>query len=323
MSSRYLIKKKYRNLSRYRLYKKEISGHNTDHMFMVPEGGLDHIAQGDVLRALRVLESALLGIENRRYVIFTQLKSLESSLTSPEEYLGESVGEVMEVIAHINQHNGVKTLLSLLMASEIGEYCCEQQKCHHAASHANIQAHILTILNKLTTLDSSIGSQLSESDEVLQILFSLMVHKDTYTRAVALIEHLLILRKTTLQLNTIPGLDRLISQLDGEYLANFCSILAVTISDLDVYENKTLLFEQSKLRSNIKSLSPLRDINQEFVLGIKEFLPRLVNFATKLPYEPRYEGPTMEVDHWMRLIEDSISDVLNEYNNIMSNSGAY
>ena len=36
------------------------------------------------------------------------------------------------------------------------------------------------------------------------------------------------------------GLDRLIAKLDGEYLANFCSILAVTISDLDVYENKTL-----------------------------------------------------------------------------------
>nr|XP_027227556.1 short transient receptor potential channel 4-associated protein-like [Penaeus vannamei] len=110
------------------------------------------------------------------------------------------------------------------------------------------------------------------------------------------------------------GLDRLIGQLDGEYLANFCSILAVTISDLDVYENKTLLYEQSKLRSNIKCLSPLRDINQEFVLSIPEFLPRLVNFATNLPYEPRYEGITMEVDHWIRLIEDSMSDVLNEHN---------
>ncbi|XP_037788990.1 short transient receptor potential channel 4-associated protein-like, partial [Penaeus monodon] len=166
----------------------------------------------------------------------------------------------------------------------------------------------------LTTLDTNIGSQLSDSDEVLQILFSHMVCRATYTRAITLIEHLLLLRKNTLQLNTIPGLDRLIGQLDGEYLANFCSILAVTISDLDVYENKSLLYEQSKLRSNIKCLSPLRDINQEFVLSIPEFLPRLVNFATNLPYEPRYEGITMEVDHWIRLIEDSMSDVLNEHN---------
>lgn len=41
-------------------------------------------------------------------------------------------------------------------------------------------------------------------------------------------------------MSSTAGLDRLIGQLDGEYLANFCSILAVTISDLDVYENKTL-----------------------------------------------------------------------------------
>lgn len=45
------------------------------------------------------------------------------------------------------------------------------------------------------------------------------------------------------------------------------------------------VYEQSKLRSNIKCLSPLRDINQEFVLSIPEFLPRLVNFATNLPCE--------------------------------------
>ena len=43
------------------------------------------------------------------------------------------------------------------------------------------------------------------------------------------------------------------------------------------------MYEQSKLRSNIKSLSPLRDINQEFILRIPHFLSRLVDFATKLP----------------------------------------
>lgn len=35
MSSRYLVKRKYKNLSRYQLYKKEISGHDTSPMFMV------------------------------------------------------------------------------------------------------------------------------------------------------------------------------------------------------------------------------------------------------------------------------------------------
>ena len=47
------------------------------------------------------------------------------------------------------------------------------------------------------------GARLSESDEVLQILFSLMLNKETYTKAISLVEHLLIFRKSTLQLNTI------------------------------------------------------------------------------------------------------------------------
>ncbi|XP_063585851.1 short transient receptor potential channel 4-associated protein-like [Penaeus indicus] len=280
----------------------------------VPTDGLGHMSHGEVLKALRVLEAALQRFENQRHTIMTQLKVLESNLTTgPDEYLGDSVG-LLEIISLINKHSGVKTLLSLLMVPDLGTGCCDLDKCDHSATVGNLQATTLTILNMLTTLDTNIGSQLSDSDEVLQILFSHMVCRATYTRAITLIEHLLLLRKNTLQLNTIPGLDRLIGQLDGEYLANFCSILAVTISDLDVYENKSLLYEQSKLRSNIKCLSPLRDINQEFVLSIPEFLPRLVNFATNLPYEPRYEGITMEVDHWIRLIEDSMSDVLNEHN---------
>lgn len=47
------------------------------------------------------------------------------------------------------------------------------------------------------------GYELSESDEVLQILFSLMLVEETYTKAITLMENILIFRKSTLQLNTI------------------------------------------------------------------------------------------------------------------------
>ncbi|XP_053638919.2 short transient receptor potential channel 4-associated protein [Cherax quadricarinatus] len=327
MSSRYLVKKRYKNLSRYRLYKKEISGHDTNTVFMVPEDGFEHMPHSEVMRALRILEAALQQFEVTRFSIMTQLKVLLNNLhTGQEENLGDN-STMIDAISQISKHNGVKTLVSLLMLPDLGGRCCDLERCDHSISVGSLQAATLNILKKLTTLDTSIGSQLSDSDEVLQILFSMMSDSETYTKAITLIEHLLILRKSTLQLDTIPGLERLIGQLDGEYLANFCSILAVTISDLDVYENKTLLYEQSKLRSNIKSLSPLRDINQEYILSIPEFLPRLVNFATKLPYEPRYQGHTMEVDHWMRLIEDSMSEVLHQHESQMtpfnSNSTLY
>ncbi|KAG7168132.1 Short transient receptor potential channel 4-associated protein-like [Homarus americanus] len=317
MSSRYLVKKRYKNLSRYRLYKSEISGHDTNTMFMIPEDGLEHMPHNEVIRALKILEAALQQFEIPRFSIMTQLKVLLINLhRSQDDYLGDN-SLMAEATSLINKHDGVKTLVSLLMLPDLGGRWSEPDVCDHSITVGTLQATTLNVLKKLTTMDTTIGCQLSDSDEVLQILFSLMLDSETYTKAITLIEHLLILRRSTLQLNTIPGLDRLISQLDGEYLANFCSILAVTISDLDVYENKTLLYEQSMLRSNIKSLSPLRDINQEYILSIPEFLPRLVNFATKLPYEPRYSGRTMEVDHWMRFIDDSMSEVLRQHESLM------
>ncbi|XP_069983528.1 uncharacterized protein [Penaeus vannamei] len=153
MSSRYLVKRKYKNLSRYQLYKKEISGHDTSPMFMVPTDGLGHMSHGEVLKALRVLEAALQRFENQRHTIMTQLKVLESNLTTgPDEYLGDSVG-LLEIISLINKHSGVKTLLSLLMVPDLGTGCCDLDKCDHSATVGNLQATTLTILNMLTTLN--------------------------------------------------------------------------------------------------------------------------------------------------------------------------
>ncbi|MPC25854.1 Short transient receptor potential channel 4-associated protein [Portunus trituberculatus] len=281
MAARHLVRRRPRNLTTYRFYK-ELTGHQSDMMFMVPEEGLNKMPYGRILRALHILEAALQRNEVPRVTIMAHLKVLMDQLHVGQDPLGET-SDTSEVTTIIQKHGGVQTLLSLLMVKDLGGRCCFLETCQHDLNVGSLHAVTLDILRKLT-LELHSGARLSESDEVLQILFSLMLDKETYTKAIALVEHLLIFRKSTLQLNTIPSLDRLIAKLDGQYLANFCSILAVTISDLDVYENKTLLYEQSKLRSNIKSLSPLRDINQEFILRIPHFLSRLVDFATKLPY---------------------------------------
>ncbi|KAK4319847.1 hypothetical protein Pmani_009262 [Petrolisthes manimaculis] len=322
MSSRYLVKKRYKNLSKYRFYKKELSGHDTNMMFMVPEDGLNCLPNMEVMRALRTLEVALQCFDVQKITVIAQLKVLLRHLQAGQD---ESLGDasmMADALSLIHKHNGVKTLMSLLMVGSAGLWgrCCGQKSCSRNHSVGRVHATTLDVLRRLATVDMSMGVQLGESDEVLQILFSHMLSPDTYTKAITLVENLLIFRKATLQLNTIPGLDRLIGQLEGEYLANFCSILAITISDLDVYENKTLLYEQSKLRSNIKSLSPLRDINQEYILKIPHFLSRLVDFATKLPYEPRYQGLTMEVDHWMQLIEDSMTEVLRNHQSSLAST---
>jgi hypothetical protein len=42
-------------------------------------------------------------------------------------------------------------------------------------------------------------------------------------------------------------------------------------------------------------------------LSIPSFLPKLVDVAVREPYEPRFPNIANEIDHWMRIIDDSIS----------------
>ena len=116
-----------------------------------------------------------------------------------------------------------------------------------------------------------IGRQLTEHEDLLNYVCTLLAHDKTCLTACQFLEDLLQARRQVLCLSTIrkflpqienilslspnchlsvqvlyccfilclANLKNLITCLDDQKLANFCRVLAVTISDLDIYENKS------------------------------------------------------------------------------------
>ena len=93
-------------------------------------------------------------------------------------------------------------------------------------------------------------------------------------------------KKSTLNLCIIPHLRKILKNLDGGNLASFCRILAITVSDLDIFEHKSSLYQQN-IQKRLEDFVPMRDINQELILSVPGLLAKLVDHATRLPYNPR------------------------------------
>jgi len=167
----------------------------------------------------------------------------------------------------------------------------------------------LDVLCQLCLLNSGISDSICEIDELVIYCFHLLKHAVLYNKACQLIEHILMAKKTTFNLCVIPNLQKMLMTLEGGRLASFCKILAITVSDLDIYEHKSSLYQQN-IQKRSEDFVPVRDINQELVLSVPGLLSKLVDHATRLPYNPRFPSTPSEIDHWMRFIDDHISDEL-------------
>jgi len=177
----------------------------------------------------------------------------------------------------------------------------------------------LDVLNQLCLLNSATAEKLSESDEVTVFCFHLLQNHFLYNKACKLIEHILMAKKTTLKLGVIPHLVRLLEKLDGGRLSSFCKILAITVSDLDIFEQKSSLHQQN-IQKRSEDFVPIRDMNQELVLSVPGLLSKLVGHATRVPYNPRFPSTPSEIDHWMRFIDDYISDEIARGESVMIES---
>ncbi|KAH9509476.1 Short transient receptor putative channel 4-associated protein [Bulinus truncatus] len=184
--------------------------------------------------------------------------------------------------------------------------------CEHPIA-LRVKSLVLEILIKLNTgcvAEKALSKELF-CDETMNYLFTLLANRKTFVNACQLIEDILQHRKDVLDLHRITNLRALVSCLDDSQLANFCRILAVAISDLDIYENKSSLFAQNKQKRS-KGFVNLRDINQELLLAIPDLLPRLVQIAISKEYTPRYRGMPSELDCWMEWIDNQMADEVYE-----------
>lgn len=268
-----------------------------------------------VLRRLEVLvggEGAASSLSGLR-LLFEHL-TVTPPMAPPSEHAeGQPSQErpLSEKIAiRFSEEGGIQIVCTLMMAGS-GNVLFNPQTPGNGSDHGSdgvkLRQLCLDVLCQMCLLDTNASLFLGETEEVLIWCFHQLNHPDLYSKATLLTEHILMSRKVTLNLCAIPNLHKILQKLEHGRLASFCKLLAVTVSDLDIFENKSSLYQQN-LQKRSNEFIPVRDINQELLLSVPDFILKLVNHATRLPYNPRFASTPSEIDHWMRFIDDHISD---------------
>ena len=254
------------------------------------------------LSGLRLLlEHLSLRAHGQPSQMFGGVHQVQEEMDTSRQPLCEKIG------AKFIEEGGIPLVLALLMAG-CGNLETNPRSLSHSADLSLVKQKqlALDVLCQLC-LVSKTAEILGETDELLIFCFHHMGHDALYEKCCLLIEHILMARTSTLNLCAIPHLNRVLADLQEAKLASFCKILAVTVSDLDIFENKSSLYQQN-LQKRANSFIPVRDINHELILSVPDLLAKLVDHATRLPYNPRYASTPAEIDHWMRFIDDHISD---------------
>ncbi|XP_075577486.1 short transient receptor potential channel 4-associated protein [Pelecanus crispus] len=176
----------------------------------------------------------------------------------------------------------------------------------------------LSILYNTCICTEGVTRRLAERNDFVLFLFTLMTNKKTFLQTATLIEDILGVKKEMIQLDDIPNLASLVSSFDQQQLANFCRILAVTISELDTGsdDKHTLLAKNAQQKKN---LGPSRaEINQATLLNIPGFIERLCKLATRKVSETTGTSSFLqELEEWYTwldnaLVLDALMRVANE-----------
>ncbi|XP_074868176.1 short transient receptor potential channel 4-associated protein isoform X3 [Carettochelys insculpta] len=176
----------------------------------------------------------------------------------------------------------------------------------------------LSILYNTCICTEGVTKRLAERNDFVLFLFTLMTNKKTFLQTATLIEDILGVKKEMIQLDDIPNLASLVSSFDQQQLANFCRILAVTISELDTGsdDKHTLLAKNAQQKKN---LGPSRaEVNQATLLNIPGFVERLCKLATRKVSETTSTSNFLqELEEWYTwldnaLVLDALMRVANE-----------
>ncbi|XP_061163196.1 short transient receptor potential channel 4-associated protein-like isoform X2 [Saccostrea echinata] len=293
----------------------QYSGNGFRRINQLPEQIVEDIGDGSgVPEVIVELDQYSTQMNGEDDVCMENLKTLLGNLMNFEPRRSQDDAtadeEQNKYAAQFLQHGGVEVLIRILMFNTLFPQSSKKPKGYCESEVVlRIKSLVLEILTKfhVTSIGEQVTAILMADDEVLNYVFTLLAHQKTFINACQLIEDMLQSRREVLDLHRIKNIRPLIQSLTDQQLANFCRILAVAISDLDIYENKSSLFAQNK-QKRTKGFVNVRDINQELLLGIPELLPRLVNLAVSRDYTPRYRGMVSELDCWMEWIENQMAE---------------
>ncbi|KAF5917844.1 hypothetical protein HPG69_009997 [Diceros bicornis minor] len=126
--------------------------------------------------------------------------------------------------------------------------------------------------------------------------------------------------KEMIRLDEVPNLSSLVSNFDQQQLANFCRILAVTISEMDTGndDKHTLLAKNAQQKKSLSLGPSAAEINQAALLSIPGFVERLCKLATRKVSESTGTASFLqELEEWYTwldnaLVLDALMRVANE-----------
>ncbi|KAL5022171.1 hypothetical protein ScPMuIL_001326 [Solemya velum] len=308
--------KRFSKLSKHSVFQAheqwQYTGCSFTRLAQLPEHVIDEVSDSNAIPELiNDLDEFSVQQKSQQDLCLDNLKALLGNLMNFEPRRNQEDSTVDDeqnkYASSLFENGGIEVMLRILMFNSQFP-----QNSRHSKENEvllRIKSVILEIFTKLTTtvVGEKIISKLMECDEILNYVFTLLSHKKTFINSCQLIEDMLQSKREVIDLHRIHNIRGLISCLDDMQLANVCRILAVAISDLDIYENKSSLFAQNK-QKRTKGFINVRDINQELLLGIPDLLPRLVNLAVAKEYTPRYRGMVSELDCWMEWIDNQMAE---------------
>uniref|UniRef100_A0A8C5UPZ7 Transient receptor potential cation channel subfamily C member 4 associated protein n=1 Tax=Microcebus murinus TaxID=30608 RepID=A0A8C5UPZ7_MICMU len=178
----------------------------------------------------------------------------------------------------------------------------------------------LSILYNTCVCTEGVTKRLAEKNDFVIFLFTLMTSKKTFLQTATLIEDILGVKKEMIRLDEVPNLSTLVSNFDQQQLANFCRILAVTISEMDTGndDKHTLLAKNAQQKKSLSLGPSAAEINQAALLSIPGFVERLCKLATRKVSETTGTASFLqELEEWYTwldnaLVLDALMRVANE-----------
>eukprot|EP00070_Physeter_catodon_P022193 XP_023984066.1 short transient receptor potential channel 4-associated protein isoform X3 [Physeter catodon] len=243
--------------------------------------------------------SPLLSMEAMAFV--TEERKLTQETTYPNTYIFDLFG-------------GVDLLVEILMRPTIS---IRGQKLKISDE---MSKDCLSILYNTCVCTEGVTKRLAEKNDFVIFLFTLMTSKKTFLQTATLIEDILGVKKEMIRLDEVPNLSSLVSNFDQQQLANFCRILAVTISEMDTGndDKHTLLAKNAQQKKSLSLGPSAAEINQAALLSIPGFVERLCKLATRKVSESTGTASFLqELEEWYTwldnaLVLDALMRVANE-----------
>uniref|UniRef100_A0A670K4K9 Transient receptor potential cation channel subfamily C member 4 associated protein n=1 Tax=Podarcis muralis TaxID=64176 RepID=A0A670K4K9_PODMU len=206
----------------------------------------------------------------------------------------------------LSQCQGILKEISPLLSMEAMAFVTEERKSAQESTFPN--TYTFDLFGGVDLLLMCIFTKrLAERNDFVLFLFTLMTNKKTFLQTATLIEDILGVKKEMIQLEDIPNLSSLVSSFDQQQLANFCRILAVTISELDTGsdDKHTLLAKNAQQKKNV---GPSRaEINQAALLNIPGFIERLCKLATRKVSETTGTSSFLqELEEWYTWLDNAL-----------------